>query len=116
MSVERSLDIIKQALLLEKRGKSFYSKVAEHTQHAAVSEFFSVMAAEEQEHIDLLLKHYKSLKEAGRLIKDYNIQKETLLKLIPDDKKPYIKNFAFDQSVKLANEHKTQEKELKKTI
>lgn len=68
MSVQRSLEIIKQALLLEKRAKSFYSKVAEHTQHQAVREFFSNMAAEEQIHIDLLLKHYKSLKESGSFV------------------------------------------------
>lgn len=70
MTAQRSLEIVRQALLLEKRGKTFYSKVAEHTQHSAVREFFSTMAAEEQEHIDLLLKHYKSLKEAGSFVAD----------------------------------------------
>jgi len=66
MTVERSLEIIKQALLLEKRGKSFYSKVAEHTQHASVREFFQLMAEEEQNHIHALLKQYKAMKERGR--------------------------------------------------
>ena len=66
MTVERSLEIIKQALLLEKRGKSFYSKVAEHTQHASVRDFFQLMAEEEQNHIHALLKQYKAMKERGR--------------------------------------------------
>ncbi|HMM61724.1 MAG TPA: ferritin family protein [Candidatus Rifleibacterium sp.] len=66
MTVERSLEIIKQALLLEKRGKSFYSKVAEHTQHASVREFLQLMAEEEQNHIHALLKQYKAMKERGR--------------------------------------------------
>ncbi len=66
MTVERSLEIIKQALLLEKRGKSFYSKVAEHTQHSSVREFFQLMAEEEQNHIHALLKQYKAMKERGR--------------------------------------------------
>ncbi len=66
MTAERSLEIIKQALLLEKRGKSFYCKVAEHTRHAAVREFFEGMAEEEQSHIHALLKQYKSMKERGR--------------------------------------------------
>ena len=66
MTAERSLEIIKQALLLEKRGKSFYSKVAEHTQHAAVRDFFEAMAEEEQSHIHALLKQYKAMKERGR--------------------------------------------------
>lgn len=68
MSTQRALEIIRQALLLEKRGKSFYSKVAEHTQHSAVRAFFSNMAEEEQVHIDLLLKHYKSLKDVGSFV------------------------------------------------
>ncbi len=66
MSVERSLEIIKQALLLEKRGKSFYSKVAEHTLHSSVREFFETMAEEEQSHIHALLKQFKAMKERGR--------------------------------------------------
>jgi rubrerythrin len=66
MTAERSLEIIKQALLLEKRGKSFYSKVAEHTRHAAVRDFFETMAEEEQSHIHALLKQYKAMKERGR--------------------------------------------------
>ncbi len=70
MGIERSLEIIRQALLLEKRAKSFYGKVAEHTQHRAVRDFFSNMAEEEQIHIDLLLKHYKSLKEDGNFVAD----------------------------------------------
>jgi rubrerythrin len=69
MTVERSLDILKQALLLEKRGKSFYGRVAEHTQHASVRDFFSMMADEEQRHIEILLKQFKSLKESGQFAK-----------------------------------------------
>ncbi len=65
MTVERSLEILKQALLLEKRGKSFYSRVAEHTRHNSVREFFSLMADEEQNHIEILHGQYKSLKENG---------------------------------------------------
>ncbi|MBU1106596.1 MAG: ferritin family protein [Candidatus Riflebacteria bacterium] len=70
MTTQRSLEIIRQALLLEKRGKSFYSKVAEHTQHTSVRDFFSNMAEEEQTHIELLLKHYRSLKESGGFVAD----------------------------------------------
>ncbi len=65
MTIERSIEILKQALLLEKRGKSFYSRVAEHTSHNAVKEFFTLMADEEQGHINALMKQYKTLKEKG---------------------------------------------------
>lgn len=66
MSAERSIEILKQALLLEKRSKSFYSKVAEQTKHASVRSFFEQMAEEEQGHIHSLLKQYKSLKDGGK--------------------------------------------------
>ena len=65
MSAERSLEILKQALLLEKGGKSFYVKIAEHTEHTSVRSFFEKMAEEEQAHIHALLKQYKSIKEHG---------------------------------------------------
>ena len=61
----KSLEILKQAILLEKRGKSFYTKVAETTEHKSVKEFFLSMANEEQEHIRLLYSQYKSIKETN---------------------------------------------------
>lgn len=79
MTVERSIEIIKQALLLEKRGKSFYSRVAEQTEHESVRDFFSLMAEEEQNHINKLLKQYKSLKESGSFSADSFGEKEDIL-------------------------------------
>lgn len=80
MSAERSLEILKQALLLEKRGKSFYSKVAEHTEHASVRNFFEQMAEEEQTHIHSLLKQYKSLKDHGSFAAGTFNESEDMLK------------------------------------
>jgi rubrerythrin len=65
MPKSKSLEILKQAILLEKRGKNFYSKVAEQTSHSSVKDFFELMAEEEQNHINLLHAQYKSLKEHG---------------------------------------------------
>jgi rubrerythrin len=48
------MDILKEAILLERRGRSFYLKVAEQSAHAAVREFFEMMAEEEQRHIEIL--------------------------------------------------------------
>jgi rubrerythrin len=48
------MDILKEAILLERRGRSFYLKVAEQSGHAAVREFFEMMAEEEQRHIEIL--------------------------------------------------------------
>jgi rubrerythrin len=54
MSGHDTIDILKEAILLERRGHSFYLKVAEQSTHAAVREFFESMAAEEERHIEIL--------------------------------------------------------------
>ena len=41
-------DILKSAILLEKRGRAFYTKVAKQTEHEGVREFFEMMADEEK--------------------------------------------------------------------
>ncbi len=66
MPESKSLEILKQAILLEKRGKTFYSKVAEQTAHSSVKDFFELMAEEEQNHIRLLHEQYKNLKAHGK--------------------------------------------------
>ena len=81
----RSLEIIRQALLLEKRGKTFYSTVAEQTQHSAVKAFFANMADEEQLHIDLLLKHYRSLKETGSFVSEEQDPLKTAAEVLSDE-------------------------------
>ena len=62
--------ILKNAILLEKRGKAFYQKVADQAQSEAVKEFFKLMADEEVTHIKILstqFKQYKSRKGFGRM-------------------------------------------------
>lgn len=61
MNKEKSLEILKTAILLERRGKAFYSQVAATTAIPEAKEVFSIMAAEEQEHIDFLSEQYKSV-------------------------------------------------------
>ena len=47
MSSDRAINIIKGAILMEKRGKTFYSQVAESTKSAAVKQVFEMMVKEE---------------------------------------------------------------------
>lgn len=67
MSQEQALDIIKGAILLERKGKAFYETTARNTNSHAVKEIFETMAAEEEKHIDILSKHYKNLVRDGKL-------------------------------------------------
>ena len=47
MTEKTTENILKSAILLEKRGRAFYKKVANQTEHPATQEFFLMMADEE---------------------------------------------------------------------
>ncbi len=64
---ERTLNAIKEAILLEKRGQVLYRSVAEKTDSASVREVFTKMAEEEQKHEETLKLHYSSLVSSGKL-------------------------------------------------
>lgn len=61
-----SLDILKNALLLETRGQAFYHKVAEQAENQAVKKFFNAMAAEEEQHIAILSQQFKAFQANQR--------------------------------------------------
>lgn len=60
MEENSTLEILKQAILLEKRGRAFYRNVAEKTEKRAVRDVFEMMAAEEQKHINTLSEQFKA--------------------------------------------------------
>ena len=65
MQTDTALDILKNALLLERRGRAFYGKVAEQTARPAVREFFTLMAEEEDKHIQVLSEQFRAYREKG---------------------------------------------------
>lgn len=66
MSTQNVLDILKSAILMEKRGKAFFESVAAQTQKEAVKEIFENMAEEEAGHIRFLSEHYKNIVKTGK--------------------------------------------------
>jgi rubrerythrin len=66
MSEDRAMEILKNAILLEKRGQAFYSKVAAQASGEAVKQFFTLMAAEELNHIKLLSEQFKSYRTSRK--------------------------------------------------
>ena len=54
MTDQTTIDILKEAILLERRGQAFYTKVAEQSSDPAVKEFFQTMAQEEVRHVEIL--------------------------------------------------------------
>ena len=59
-SSQATLEILKEAILLERRGHAFYKKVAGQADDAAVKEFFEMMSLEELEHIKILEAQFSS--------------------------------------------------------
>ena len=53
-----AIDILKEAILLERRGKAFYTNVARQSQSEAARKIFEMMAAEEDEHINFLSRQF----------------------------------------------------------
>ncbi len=78
MQEQKVLDILKSAILLEKRGFAFYSKVAASTKGEAVKKFFEHMAQEEVQHVELLAKQYKTYQKQGRFEKDDLVANESV--------------------------------------
>jgi rubrerythrin len=56
--VKSAEDILKEAILLERRGKAFYTTAARQTQSEAARKIFTMMADEEDEHIEFLSRQF----------------------------------------------------------
>lgn len=65
MDTDRTADILKNAILLETRGRAFYLKVADQAENDAVRKVFETMADEEEEHVRILSRQFKSYQEKG---------------------------------------------------
>lgn len=69
MEKKTALDILKTAILLEKKGKAFYTQVAEQSKSQAVKKVFNTIAEEEEAHIQFLSKQYTSFEKDRKFIK-----------------------------------------------
>ena len=68
MKENDTLEILKNAILLETRGKAFYQKVADQAGPGAVKDFFEKMAAEEDKHINILSEQFKAYQAEKKFI------------------------------------------------
>jgi rubrerythrin len=66
MSEKSAVDVLKNAILLERQGRAFYRKVAEQTNSDAVKRFFNIMAEEEMHHEQMLSQQFKALQETHK--------------------------------------------------
>lgn len=60
MEAKSALDILKTAILMEKRGMALYEEVAAKTSSEEVRKIFSIMAEEEKDHAKFLSEQFKN--------------------------------------------------------
>lgn len=65
MSENKTVDILKKAIVLEHRGKALYQSVAPETDAWGVKELFVMLAEEEENHINILTRQLKSVVKGG---------------------------------------------------
>jgi rubrerythrin len=63
MDTNKTIDILKMAILMEKRGFAFYTTVAEQTSDPEISNVFKTMAAEESIHVKFLSEQFLSFEK-----------------------------------------------------
>lgn len=95
-------DILKEAILLEKRGKAFYSNVAKQSRSAAARKIFNMMAEEEDDHIKFLAVQFKSYMKDKKFVKpEENIEpadESAALEILSEKVKKEISAASFEAS------------------
>lgn len=94
-----AINILKSAILLERKGKAFYSTVAKQTQSTAVRKIFTMMAEEEDEHIKFLSRQFSSYDKHNKFIKNepaVQLDDTDDLKILTEDIKKQISAASFE--------------------
>lgn len=66
---DKAIDVLKTAILLERRGKAFYTQAARQSESKSAKQIFEMMAEEEDAHIDFLTRQFKSYLENQEFLK-----------------------------------------------
>lgn len=100
MEIKTTTDILKEAILLEQRGKAFYSSVAAQTNSEAVKQIFNMIAEEEEEHIRFLSDQYTNYKKNSTFLdvaaRSGSVPDEVARKVLTDEMKSQISAAGFE--------------------
>jgi len=100
MEKKNVIDILKEAILLEQRGKAFYSSVAQQTGSEAVSKIFTMMAEEEDLHIGFLAKQFSHYEKHNTFIaNDPHVEdpsEDATMQVLTDKMKSQISAASFE--------------------
>ena len=93
-------DILKEAILLETRGKAFYKNVAEKCDHNSAKQVFEMMAREEDEHIKFLSQQFINYTKEHSFLKPEEPREDpeetVVLKVLTDKIKKEVNAASFE--------------------
>ncbi|MDP3462580.1 MAG: ferritin family protein [Bacteroidales bacterium] len=68
-TTKSATDILKTAILLERRGKAFYTLVARQTESKSARKIFEMMAEEEDAHVEFLSRQFSNYEKNHAFLK-----------------------------------------------
>jgi len=95
---DKTIDVLKTAILLERRGKAFYTQAARNSESKSATKIFEMMAEEEDEHIDFLVKQFKNYQVNHEFMDTENHQEEdeTVVQILTEKVKNEISAAGFE--------------------
>ena len=94
-----AVDILKEAILLERRGKAFYSTAAKQTESEAARKIFTMMAAEEEEHINFLSRqfaYYDKNKSFMKVDETADTDESTVMAILSEEIKSQVSAAGYE--------------------
>lgn len=99
MKDSSAINVLKSAILLERKGKAFYSTIAKQTKSAAVRKIFTMMAEEEEEHIQFLSRQFASYDKHKEFVKNEPVSQvddTDVVKILSEEIKQQISAASFE--------------------
>ena len=94
----KALDVLKTAILLERRGKAFYTQAARQSESESAKKIFEMMAEEEGEHINFLTRQFKSFTDNYEFIKidEHPEEDDAVIEILTEKVKSEISAAGFE--------------------
>ncbi|HQO50731.1 MAG TPA: ferritin family protein [Bacteroidales bacterium] len=95
----QAVNILKTAILLERRGKAFYTQVARQSESKSARKIFEMMAEEEDAHIDFLSRqfvHYEKTHEFLQVEEHNEVDDSDAVLILSEEIKKEISAASFE--------------------
>lgn len=100
MDKNKAINILKEAILLERRGKAFYAQAASTTQSEAARKIFTMMSEEEDEHIRYLTTQFQHFMQYEEFVKPeppaHDSNEEVAMKVLSEEFKKQVNAASYE--------------------